>query len=184
MELARKMVDGTSGTDRVTGWTRIIHRTRIVAVAFILVGIIAMVAMAITGWLAVVFKQPNERAIVQTQVCDDVVVKKYNTIISTIESPDDIPTATASLITDFSKSSGYEQDPTCMYIKFSALIQKNDYSEASAIYTQMVKLADGGAFVDSRLYNAVGLSGMKRNLDLIAPVDTSAGDDLRDAGDD
>jgi len=150
-------------------------------IAILLIVLIAVGAF--TGWIAITFKQPSGRVTVRTEVCGDDIIAKYNTATLNVSPADPTPSAVTDLVADISKRANYQSDPTCLYIEYTTLMQKNNYTEANNRYEKMVKLADGGSYTSTKVNNMSGLDSMKRNLEFIKPADPTA-KDLREVGND
>lgn len=153
---------------------------RIIIIVGTCVVVVGVAMTTILGYLAISFKQPNERVVVQPHVCDDGIITRYNSAATSDGTPD----AASDLISEFSKKANYQSDPTCLYIQFDVLIQKANYVSAKDAYDRLAALADRGEFVSTKLYNMAGLDSMQRRLMSIAPAGTGSGTDLTGVGND
>ena len=161
------------------------HAVRYGFIGLILLLLVSGLFLALTGRLAVSIKQPDQRMVVRSEVCGEAIVARYNKAVSAVRPSDPTPSEVTKLVKEFSAVKGYENDPTCLYIKFHTLLDKGTYAEANNIYQTMLKLANQGNFANTKLYNMAGLDSMKYELSAIKPVDTSnPGKDLTEVGND
>lgn len=122
----------------------------------------------LTNRLAVVFKNPEQRVIVVTNVCGDDIINKYNDAITKTSVGDNSGfVAIDALINNFTKNPDYQRDPNCLFIKFQLTFHQANFEQAKQSYDKIADLANDGIFVSSKINGAAGLDGLKRALDFL-----------------
>lgn len=148
-----------------------------IVIAVLVVG--CMVALA-AGWLVVVAKTPGQKVVVSANVCDTDVVNKFNTTMTSYYKgtlSGDISTELSSQISNFKKNSSYTQDPSCLFIEYTAAAIKGDGTTATDIAGKIRKLADAGKFVDNRINSMTSLTGMEQAATQLSPREEPEFDD-------
>jgi hypothetical protein len=133
----------------------------------LIIGIIAFVIIAggigaafTTGRLYVGIKQPNEQILKQQIICNQTIVNKFNTMKSS-DKFNDTAKAIASVKDEVIKRAGYENDPTCMYIKLYSEVMELKKDEAKKTYLKLEELIGKGQFINSNLQGMVDMSSLK-----------------------
>lgn len=142
-----------------------LFRTPLRKVVAVLALVVVLIVIAVlVGYMAVLFKLPSQKAIVVGNVCNAQVVNSFN---STMESyygdgsTREAILALEGMVKDISKKAGYENDATCVFIKYRVAIVQQDYKVASETAKKLQDLAGNGQFVDM---NAEGINTVKSML--------------------
>lgn len=128
----------------------------LIAVSFILV-----------GWF--IFKALNNQLVINTVVCNDEIVDKYNEAAlfkfrgeTEVATKDNI--ALESLVAEIRGKQNYKSDPTCQTILLEDAISKDDYISAMDIYDSLVNLHSKRKYANS---NLMGTSPVDTYNDII-----------------
>ena len=105
-------------------------------------------------------KQPNEQILKQQIICNQTIVNKFNTMKSS-DKFNDTAKAIASVKDEVIKRAGYENDPTCMYIKLYSEVMELKKDEAKKTYLKLEELIGKGQFINSNLQGMVDMSSLK-----------------------
>lgn len=140
-----------------------------------------ILALFLTGRLAVAWKQPSEQAIVvDKRVCGDTIVATYNAV-SLYEprgnSTDYIvdENGLKKLVSEIKGKSGYQNDPTCQTILLLTAVHDQDYEAAKQAYNAVKALHSKHMYVDSNLATGGSLSSYEKFVEELAPA-TKGGD--------
>lgn len=134
--------------------------------------VIGLVIAALTGFLNISFKYPNERIVVSPNVCPSTVVQQFNdALASRYSDASQVSNTTAvrQVVDDFSKNKSSEQDPTCLFMKYRYAIMTNDHATAKTAVERLEQLATQGLYVNGRVKGLVGFSDMNQAVQLITP---------------
>ena len=137
--------------------------------------IAVIAALLVSGYLAVVWKQPSDHvAIVTPRACGDDVVTTYNDVsqYKQRDGKDDYTIdeqGLKRLAAQIKDKAGYQRDPTCQTILFMAAVDDKDYATAKATYKTLNDLHAEGKYADSNLGAGGPLSTYKVLLDEMSP---------------
>lgn len=136
------------------------------------VAIVGLVIAAVTGRLAVVFKNPNQAVVVTGGVCGDGSISEYNEIAANtyIDQVEEMQTKFDSLVTSITKNETYKNDLNCVYMVYQHAYQGRDYATASEMLELTKTLVNEGQMIDMRLQNLAGVASMESTLDSISPI--------------
>lgn len=140
-------------------------------------GVLALVVVLLAtamllGYMAVLFKLPSQKAIVVGNVCSEKVVSSFN---STIESyygdgsTREAILALEDIVKDISKKAGYENDATCVFIKYRVAIVQQDYKVASETAKKLQDMTAKGQFVDMNVEGVTTVKSMVQSAERLAP---------------
>lgn len=140
--------------------------------------VVAAVVAVMTGWVAIVFKNPTSRVVVQANVCDSSFVKRFNDAMArSNEGYEDVADILKGIVSDIDGRSGNEKDPNCAYIRYRSDLMQADFTDAQNQVNIIQNLAKNGSYVSSQLTGAGSVEAM--SVTLQAAMQTS-GDDSDD----
>ena len=135
-----------------------------------LVAVLLVLAL-VFGFMAVVFKLPGQKVVINSNVCGDETVSAYNAAMTlyidgdtTQQGSDDLK----KLSSDVGNMQNYASDATCLYIRYRVAVLNLDYTVAQESLDAYSGLLEQGRFADGRLTGLSGLEDMKSNVEYMA----------------
>lgn len=150
---------------------------KLIALIAVVVVIVLGVAAALTGRMAIVFKAPDARVVVQPNICGDSFVTRYNDSVKQALNGVNATSVVGTVVQDFDKLSGNDKDPSCAYIRFRYALMTNDYETAQRQLDIMSDLAAKGSYADMRLNGMNGIDSLRVTLHLTKPTDETGTND-------
>jgi regulator of replication initiation timing len=149
-------------------WTKKIKIKAVILVIMALLVVAAGVLIYI-GRLAVLIKEPYQKAALSVLVCGNDVVKQYNDIYNMqIEDEEtyykDQQNLLSNLNAKISAKAYYEQDPTCQMIIFQGAIFNDDVSTMNEAYDNIKDLYNNGLYASSEIYGSRPQSRMEQDI--------------------
>lgn len=137
----------------------------LVSVVCLVIVVVLGLAGTLTGRLAIVVKNPNTRITMVVNVCGESVINSYNSAMdSYYQGYSDAIDKISTTVSDFSKLSGYEGDPSCAYIKFRLALLKSDSSSAQTQIDIISTLSSQNKYIDARLYGVTSIDAMRATV--------------------
>ena len=152
--------DGVSGAVGISrkNSPRVLVGVVVVLLAVVIVAL-AIVSLLAKGFLYVGVKGPGQKVILQTRVCDDDVIERYNGLFIPF---DEVGwEAMDEIVDEFRSKAGYEEDPTCQSILFFYFWQKQEVSGMQEALSVLKRLRQRGASVDQLVRNNLGITTME-----------------------
>jgi hypothetical protein len=139
-----------------------------IVLAAVALFVIAVGVLIYAGRLAVIIKEPYQKALLNVPVCGNDIVERYND--ATLFKPTtgggyamnmkDLN----SLTTEIQNRAYYQQDPTCQTILFWDALYDDDVSRAKIASDEVRNLYNKGLYVNSDVLNPISLSAMEETV--------------------
>lgn len=143
------------------------QKTLKVAVLAIVITITAITLFVLCGvmlgLLYIGAKQPADRMVLASQVCDKGIVAKYNVAFRESNGADKMK----AVADELRKKPGYQQDATCRYILFNYFYRESDAKSMQVEYDAVASLAQKGLYPNPELQYVGGLDWMKAYIDQV-----------------
>ena len=172
MEEAKTVPSNSDGKEPHANRKSRINWRIIALLSLFILAIVAALCIAgvVTGRLVVVVKNPGARVLTISSICGDNVITNYNNAMDRYDQGyTDALNKIESIVGDFSKQSGFDGDPNCVYIKFKSALFNSDYISAQAQIDAISKLSSQGKYADPRLSAVIGIDSMRSALNAVRP---------------
>jgi hypothetical protein len=134
--------------------------------------VLLVVGLIMVGYVAVAWKQPQQKVVLVNTVCGDNIVATYNKVSDIRPNGDSFSIDEAglkSLIADIKSKKNYQDDATCQTIVLAAAIHYQDYNAAKVAYNAVKALHDKHIYVDSNLNAGGSLSAYEGFVQELSP---------------
>lgn len=129
------------------------------------------------GYLTVTIKEPSQHFVLQTSVCDDTVVTRYNEAVST-SSYDDYTTKLKAVFEDVDKLPDHEADATCLFVAYRYYTSQGVSENAKRVVTLIEQHANEGRYPSNKLTDLESIDQIKKRVTTVENVIN----DTNDAG--
>lgn len=151
----------------LSGRTKKILKITGLAVLVMIIG--AVVYMIFTDRIVVTIKQPSDRVVTVVTVCDDSLVDSYNEQIALSAEADTTVRDAAMASLDGISSAiaakdNYQEDPSCVYMRFKVALQKFDHTTAQEMATTLESLSNEDRFPSMRIDGLMDIEAVKSNV--------------------
>lgn len=120
----------------------------------ILLVLLVVAGLVLSGYLSILWKQPQQKVVLVTRVCDDAIVAQYNKVSAVKQTGDTYNIDEAGLkklVADIKSKGHYSDDATCQSILLAAAIQNKDNAAAKEANTAIVALYGKQIYSDAKL---------------------------------
>jgi hypothetical protein len=140
----------------------------LITTLLIIAAIITFAVLLARGVLYIGAKTPEQRVIVQTQVCNSFFGEYKTTLTSNVDDPDLMRQSMSGIITKINNAPNNEDDPSCQYILYYANLYMQNYDAAVANAEKMKKLHEKGQFVDNNTPGTSNLDSMIQYVNMLS----------------
>jgi hypothetical protein len=120
-----------------------------VGVVAVIVAVLAVLLFLImSGRIYIGAKNPSQKVVVQTVVCGDDIINRYNPLEDPLYDGQD---SLEAISNDIKKLKNYSDDPTCQQILFYDAIRRENVSDMETAKNAIKNLHEHGVFVDNNL---------------------------------
>ena len=134
---------------------------------FLLV-VIALIVGSLAGFLSIVLKNPNQRVVLQTVVCDEDIISRHNDIPWPFD--EEGQQILDGIIADIKANDNYDKDPTCQFIIWGDAHRKEDIAVLDETLGNIKELHSQGIFIDNNLNGVLPIQPMESMTDYIRDI--------------
>lgn len=153
------------------------RKIMVIVLAAVALLVIAAGILIYAGRLAVIIKEPHQKALLSVPVCGDDIVEKYNDAslsepkISGEYAMD--KEALSNLVTEIQDKAYYQQDPTCQTILYWVALFDSDTNGIKNAYNEVRNLYNKGLYANSNIRTTQSLSTMEQTVsDMLSATNT------------
>ncbi len=135
--------------------------------------LLVLAGLVLFGYLAVSWKQPQQKVVLVSTVCGDSIINTYNKVSEVRQTGGTFSIDEAglkSLVAEVKAKKNYQSDATCQTILMDAAIHNQDYNAAKAAYSAVKALHDKHIYVDSNLNTGGSVPDYQGFVQQLAPV--------------
>ncbi len=137
--------------------------------------VIGLVLASALGYVYVGIKQPAQVTQNRAIACSAQDIKEYNetvvTFVSTEDQLRDKAMKQQSKVDSLKKVSGFSQDPTCVFMEYSAAVANNDEQAAQRALSSLEGFSKEGLYPSNELFDIVSLDSMHSRVEALKSVD-------------
>jgi len=151
-------------------------------IGLLLGGIVVLAAIAIgvgtaLGYIYGGTKQPAQAVRLHTTVCETADIEKYNKFVTTLPTNEEEQKQKAAdmqvQVDALKKKEHFDQDPTCVFIAYSAAVAASNVNEAQSLHDALADFSAKGIFPSNKLLDVVSLDSMQARIEGLKNVDAS-----------
>jgi len=138
-------------------------RRRVWKWAAIIAGAATITAVAVLAASGVIYagvKAPAQRVAVQTVVCGDEIIDRYNQLSLSVPLNPAAQQNLSRIVKDITAKGDYAKDPTCQAILWWNAMQSRDAAEMKKALNSLKNLRNDGLYVDNNLMNTFSIPSM------------------------
>lgn len=141
--------------------------------------VVLLVLALVFGFMSVVFKLPEQKVAVISNVCGESTVNAYNDAVDgyLTENRSKSTETISNIVNNFSKNASYESDSNCLFIKYQMAYSQADYTTAKDMLDKLTTQVKKGRSVDGRMKGLSSISNMETALGSIRPTTGIDNDD-------
>lgn len=134
----------------------------------ILAAVVALGAVSL-GYAYVGVKKPADTIVVQSSICSNGDIEKYNKLLVVFPANQAEQDAKVEdfkeLGTEIKAKANYLEDPTCVYMAYGVATQERNRDDAQTHYETLVKLSEQGKYPKNTILDLTSLDSMKPRIE-------------------
>jgi len=143
----------------------------ILAVLFV----VGLALASALGYVYIGIKQPAQVTQNRAVACSAQDIKEYNetvvTFVSTEDQLRDKAVKQQAKVNTLKKVSGFDQDPTCVFMEYSAAVANNNVQAAQSALSSLEGFSKDGLYPSNELFDVVSLDSMHDRIEALKNVD-------------
>lgn len=142
-----------------------------------IVGIIAIVVLIglgialVLGYASLSLKQPGQMAQSRTAVCNSADIQEYNKFVTTFtmvgEQQEQKAANMQAQVDKLKKKNGFTDDPSCLFIEYSAAIVGSNAQVAEEKFSAIEALSKKGIYPSNELLDLTSLGSMRDRIEAL-----------------